>query len=118
MNLANGTAMPSISLSPQILTEFAPSKIFPVDPITSLDYDNSGEFLATTSEDTIRLYSCTNGTHVKHSYSKKYGCSHIAFTHKNTCLLHASTRIDHTIRLLSTHDNKYIRCFAFNTQVL
>lgn len=58
-----------------------------------------------------RIYSATDGKELKHSYSKKYGCDLVRFTHRNTNLLHSSTLLDHTLRLLSTHDNKYIRYF-------
>ena len=33
------------------------------------------------------------------------------FTHKNTCILHASTKEDDTVRYHSLHDNKYLQYF-------
>lgn len=44
-------------------------------------------------------------------YSKKYGVDLPRFTHKNTAILHASTKEDDTIRYHSLHDNKYLQYF-------
>lgn len=49
--------------------------------------------------------------HVKTLYSKKYGVDLPRFTHKNTTLLHSSTKEDDTIRYHSLHDNKYLQYF-------
>lgn len=49
--------------------------------------------------------------HLKTLYSKKYGVDLPRFTHKNTTLLHASTKEDDTVRYHSLHDNKYIQYF-------
>ena len=43
--------------------------------------------------------------------SKKYGVSLIRYTHAQNTVLHASTKVDDTIRYLSLHDNKYLRYF-------
>ncbi|RTG88279.1 COMPASS component SWD2, partial [Schistosoma bovis] len=48
--------------------------------------------------------------------SKKYGVNLIQFTHSPTTAIHASTKIDDTIRYLSLHDNKYIRYFQSHTK--
>ena len=44
-------------------------------------------------------------------YSKKYGVDLPRFTHKNTAILHASTKEDDTVRYHSLHDNKYLQYF-------
>ena len=49
--------------------------------------------------------------HLKTLYSKKYGVDLPRFTHKNTTILHASTKEDDTIRYHSLHDNKYLQYF-------
>jgi COMPASS component SWD2 len=52
--------------------------------------------------------------HFRHSktlYSKKYGIDLPRFTHKNSTILHASTKEDDTIRYHSLHDNKYLQYF-------
>jgi len=49
--------------------------------------------------------------HSKTLYSKKYGIDLPRFTHKNSTILHASTKEDDTIRYHSLHDNKYLQYF-------
>lgn len=44
-------------------------------------------------------------------YSKKYGVDLPRFTHKNTAIVHASTKEDDTVRYHSLHDNKYLQYF-------
>ena len=44
-------------------------------------------------------------------YSKKYGVDLPRFTHKNTAIIHASTKEDDTVRYHSLHDNKYLQYF-------
>lgn len=48
---------------------------------------------------------------LKTLYSKKYGIDLPRFTHKNTAIVHASTKEDDTIRYHSLHDNKYLQYF-------
>lgn len=48
---------------------------------------------------------------MKTLYSKKYGVDLPRFTHKNTAIIHASTKADDTIRYHSLHDNKYLQYF-------
>uniref|UniRef100_A0A914I8K6 Uncharacterized protein n=1 Tax=Globodera rostochiensis TaxID=31243 RepID=A0A914I8K6_GLORO len=48
--------------------------------------------------------------------SKKYGVDLIHFAHTKTDAIHASTKIDHTIRYLSLYDNKYLRYFQGHTK--
>ena len=54
------------------------------------------------------LFCCR---HSKTLYSKKYGIDLPRFTHKNSTILHASTKEDDTIRYHSLHDNKYLQYF-------
>lgn len=49
-------------------------------------------------------------------YSKKYGVDLPRFTHKNTAIIHASTKEDDTVRYHSLHDNKYLQYFKGHTQ--
>ncbi|KAG6854386.1 hypothetical protein C0991_007377 [Blastosporella zonata] len=44
-------------------------------------------------------------------YSKKYGVDLPRFTHRNSAIIHASTKEDDTIRYHSLHDNKYLQYF-------
>lgn len=106
-------------LSEERLNSFQLAKVFKDNQrhITSMDYDASGELLLTVSDDdSMRMYDCVSGSLKKTSYSKKYGCAHGRFTHKNTTIIYASTKEDHAIRYLSFHDNKFIRYFKGHTE--
>eukprot|EP00128_Syssomonas_multiformis_P009855 Colp12_sorted_trinity150504_noHs@24494 len=104
-----------VTLDARVLRSMQLGKAFqgPVGAVTSMDFSDTGDLLITSSEDeSIRLYDCHAGKERKHIYSKKYGVNHVRFTHNNSSIIHASTKIDDTIRYLSLHDNKYIRYFV------
>ncbi|KAI6099695.1 WD40-repeat-containing domain protein [Pisolithus sp. B1] len=135
---ANGNNAPStIPLANALMTKLKPAKVFKnaVEPtplptpggssrtntgprhITSITFDDRGDQVLTASEDeTFRLYSCKSGKHLKTLYSKKYGVDLPRFTHKNTTVIHASTKEDDTIRYHSLHDNKYLQYFKGHKQ--
>ncbi|CAK5268822.1 unnamed protein product [Mycena citricolor] len=124
---------PSIQLTSISMTKLKPAKIIKnaVEPtpqpgpsgtprpqysgprhITGISYDDRGDQVITASEDeTFRLYNCKTGKQTKILHSKKYGVDLPRFTHKNTAILHASTKEDDTIRYHSLHDNKYLQYF-------
>ncbi|KAJ8468419.1 hypothetical protein ONZ51_g9655 [Trametes cubensis] len=114
-------------LSPALMSKLKPARIFknavdtPTPPspgsasprasqlgqrhISGINFDDRGDQIITAAEDeTFRLQ-------VKILYSKKYGVDLPRFTHKNTAILHASTKEDDTIRYHSLHDNKYLQYF-------
>ncbi|GAA5837696.1 hypothetical protein JCM11251_002298 [Rhodosporidiobolus azoricus] len=107
----------SIALTPSIMNTFKPSKVFRTHceqgkSFTSLSFDGRGEMLITSGEDeTMQLFDVRSGKHVKQLYSKKYGVHLARFTHKNTTIVHASTKGNDDIRYLSLHDNNYLRYF-------
>ncbi|KAF9046861.1 WD40 repeat-like protein [Hymenopellis radicata] len=80
--------------------------------ITGISFDDRGDQVITAAEDeTFRLYNCKSGKPLKTLFSKKYGVDIPRFTHKNTAIIHASTKEDDTIRYHSLHDNKYLQYF-------
>lgn len=84
--------------------------------ILSLDFDDKGELLMTSeSDDTLQIYSVTEGVHKKTVPSKKYGAKLARFTHSSTAVLYASTLENNDIRYLSTHDNSFIKYFRGHT---
>lgn len=110
--------MPSaLPFTPQVLRSFRPTKILKNHqnnaPIQTIDFDDNGVHCLTTSEhdESIQLYDCRTGKHIKTVYSKKYGVSIARFTHNNMNCVYASTKEDDTIRYLSLHDYSYIRYF-------
>ncbi|KAH7911341.1 WD40-repeat-containing domain protein [Hygrophoropsis aurantiaca] len=135
---ANGNSSAStLQLSNGLMQKLKPAKIYKgaVEPqppptpgshsrsnagprhITAIAFDDRGDQVLTASEDeTFRLYSCKTGKHLKTLYSKKYGVDLPRFTHKNTTVVHASTKEDDTIRYHSLHDNKYLQYFKGHKQ--
>ncbi|KAF8223122.1 WD40 repeat-like protein [Tricholoma matsutake] len=132
---SNGNAPPAtIPLTNSLMGKLKPAKIFKtaVEPqppptpgnysqrstnsgprhITGISFDDRGDQVITAGEDeTFRLYNCKTGKHHKTLHSKKYGVDLPRFTHKNTAIIHASTKEDDTIRYHSLHDNKYLQYF-------
>ncbi|WPG99510.1 Hypothetical protein R9X50_00232500 [Acrodontium crateriforme] len=98
-----------------ILPNFRPTRQFKAPPnnsYTSIDFDNSGEFLLLSrTDDTIQLFNVKAGAHAKELKSQKYGSALARFTHHSTSILYASTKVDDGIRYLSMHDNTFIRYF-------
>ncbi|KAH9940987.1 WD40-repeat-containing domain protein [Amylocystis lapponica] len=85
--------------------------------ITGISFDDRGDQVVTAAEDeTFRLYNCKSGKQLKVLYSKKYGVDLPRFTHKNTAIVHASTKEDDTVRYHSLHDNKYLQYFKGHKQ--
>ncbi|KAI0058772.1 WD40 repeat-like protein [Artomyces pyxidatus] len=137
-NNNGGATTSTFALTPVLMGKLKPAKIFKaaVEPpppptagsrspgpqpsiryITGLSFDDRGDQLITAAEDeTFRLYSCRTGKHTKTLYSKKYGVDLPRFTHKNTAIIHASTKEDDTIRYHSLHDNKYLQYFKGHKQ--
>lgn len=80
--------------------------------VLSIDFDDQGDLLMTSHDDeTIQIYSVKNGTYIKKVPSKKYGVKLAKFAHTQSCILYASTKADHAIRYLTTHDNSFVRYF-------
>ncbi|EIN03699.1 WD40 repeat-like protein, partial [Punctularia strigosozonata HHB-11173 SS5] len=121
----------SLTLTNALMSKFKPAKIFkdavePLPPkspsgratppgprhITGMSFDDRGTQLITAAEDeTFRLYSARSGKQSKTLFSKKYGVDLPRFTHKDTAIIHASTKEDDTVRYHSLHDNKYLQYF-------
>ena len=108
---------PPSSKVEDIITSFRPSKLFKAPATyTSIDFDDSGEFLLLArTDDTIHLYNTKAGAHAKELKSQKYGNALARFTHNSTNILYASTKVDDGIRYLCMHDNSFIRYFRGHT---
>ncbi|KAI9788282.1 MAG: member of Set1p complex, histone methyl transferase [Candelina submexicana] len=117
---ANGQSTVKVS---DVISSFRPTKLFrsqtPETSFTSLDFDDSGEFLlAACDDESLQLYNCKEGKHIKTLFSKKYGAHLARFTHHAQSVLYASTKVDDTIRYLSTHDNQFLRYFKGHTKAV
>lgn len=81
--------------------------------ISSMDFHRTSNFLVTASDDeSIRLYDVANAVCLKTINSKKYGVDLVSFTsHPTTVIYSSKNGWDESLRLLSLHDNKYLRYF-------
>ncbi|CAA3003142.1 WD repeat-containing 82-B [Olea europaea subsp. europaea] len=81
--------------------------------ISSMDFHKSSNYLVTAGDDeSIRLYDIANATCLKTINSKKYGVDLVSFTsHPLTVVYSSKNGWDESLRLLSLHDNKYLRYF-------
>lgn len=112
--------MSSLKLDTTTLSGFRPAQAFskcaPRHLLTSLDFDDTGEWLVTCStDDSLQVYDCRDAKHSKTLFSKKYGCHLARFTHRHTNVVYASTKENDTLRYLSLHDNSYVRYFKGHT---
>ncbi|OMO57055.1 hypothetical protein CCACVL1_26037 [Corchorus capsularis] len=85
----------------------------PSGRISSMDFHRTSNYLVTASEDeSIRLYDVSSATCLKTINSKKYGVDLVCFTsHPTTVIYSSKNGWDESLRLLSLHDNKYLRYF-------
>eukprot|EP00794_Sanderia_malayensis_P006835 gene6835-7603_t len=106
--------MKTMKLTDSTMKAFRVAKVFREnsDKINAMDYAPNGESLITSSnDDSVVIYDCLDGKPKRTLNSKKYGVANIKYTHTTTTVIHTSTKVDHTIRYLSLHDNKYVRYF-------
>ncbi|KAK3669260.1 hypothetical protein LTR78_010867 [Recurvomyces mirabilis] len=108
-------APPPTTKVSDVITSFRPTKQFKTStPVsyTSIDHDDSGEFLLLSrTDDTIQMYNTKAGAPAKELKSQKYGSALARFTHHSQSIIYASTKGDDAIRYLSMHDNNFIRYF-------
>ncbi|ORY17150.1 WD repeat-containing protein 82 [Clohesyomyces aquaticus] len=130
--MATGSATPSATAAPagpptqkvsHVITSFRPSRRFKSGDsrtsVTSLDFDDTGELaIVARDDDTLQIYNCREGKHAKELKSQKYGVHLARFSHHAQSIIYASTKVDDTIRFLSTHDNSYIRYFRGHTDAV
>lgn len=106
----------------EVIRNFRPTKaVRPSQPdnsthITSLDFDDQGEHLVAAGDDeTIQIFDIKEGKSTKSVPSKKYGAHLARFTHHSRQILHASTKVDDSLRLLDLHNESYVRYFSGHT---
>ncbi|KAJ5746022.1 WD repeat protein [Penicillium odoratum] len=116
---------PETQRLPEIISTYCPLRAFKGSKpessyhVTSLDFDDQGEFLVSSGEDdAIQVFDIKEGTVTKTVPCKKYGAHLARFTHHQRQLLHASTKVDHNLRLLDLHGESYIRYFTHHTDTV
>lgn len=119
-SVSKSSSSNSVYISGTTLAELQPAKSFNYHQgasITSLDFDDAGQFLISSGIDkSIQLYDCHKGTHSKDIQSQKYGAHSARFTHEELNCLYASTpepsdNNENAIRYLSLSNNRYLRYF-------
>lgn len=76
---------------------FRASKADNSNYVTSLDFDDQGDYLVAAGDDeTIQVFDIKEGKLTKSVPSKKYGVHLARFTHHSRQVLHASTKVDRT----------------------
>jgi len=116
-------AGPPTQKTSDVISSFRPLRKFKSGSsgtsITSLDFDDTGELaIVARDDDTLQIYNCKEGKHAKELKSQKYGVHLARFSHHAQSVVYASTKVDDTIRFLSTHDNSYIRYFRGHTDTV
>lgn len=110
----------TVHVNSESLSLLAESKRFnyhKLASITSLDFDDSGQYLISAGVDkSIQLYDIHRGQHYKDIQLQKYGAHLARFTHSGLNCLYALTPgedklVENAIRNLSLSDNRYIRYF-------
>ncbi|XP_020889461.1 protein ANTHESIS POMOTING FACTOR 1 isoform X2 [Arabidopsis lyrata subsp. lyrata] len=111
----------SLELSEEIIQSMEPGAVFrdysfcyPQNcRISSIDFHKTSTCMVTASDDdSIRLYDVASATCLKTINSKKYGVDLVCFTSHPTTVIYSSRNgWDDSLRLLSLHDNKYLRYF-------
>lgn len=98
---------------------FHPAKVFSESQadVLCVEFHSAGKIMVASSrDDTMTLYNCETGTKLRNVNSKKYGVGLCRFDQDEGAILHASTKVDNTIRYLSLSDNKYVRYFLGHTK--
>ncbi|AQZ18847.1 SWD2 (YKL018W) [Zygosaccharomyces parabailii] len=82
-------------------------------PITSLSFDDHGQYLLTASaSDNMHLYDAVGCRFLNTIASKKYGCHAAKFTHAQSECVYSSTMKSFDIRHLNLETNQYLRYFT------
>ena len=114
--MGGGEAPPPASKVTDVINTYRPTRLFKAPPganYTSIDFNDSGEFvILSRTDDTIQLFNTKAGAHAKELKSQKYGSALARFTHHDTSIIYASTKVNDGIRYLSMHDNSFIRYFS------
>ncbi|EZF35254.1 hypothetical protein H109_02431 [Trichophyton interdigitale MR816] len=123
--MAETTATPTqpVEKVSDVIKNYRPAKAFRGNPkadkqvnVTSLDFDDQGDYLVASGEDEmIQVFDVKEGKATKTVPSKKYGVHLARFTHHSRQILHASTKLDDSLRLLDLHNESYLRYFTGHT---
>ncbi|GMF77894.1 unnamed protein product [Aspergillus oryzae] len=92
---------------------FKPSKQDSSNYVTSLDFDDQGDYLVSSGDDeTIQIFDIKEGKTTKSVPSKKYGAHLARFTHHSRQVLHANKV---TCLAVSPGSDSFVSCSKDNT---
>ncbi|CAF9904146.1 MAG: member of Set1p complex, histone methyl transferase [Heterodermia speciosa] len=116
-----GAPQPNTQKTSDIIGSLRPIQRFkPHKPdalVTSLDFDDTGEFLvATSTDDSLQLFNAKEGKLMKRIPSEKYGAHLARFTHHSSNIIYATTKTDNRICYLDTHEAKFLYYFSGHTE--
>ena len=84
--------------------------------VNSLDFTKDGDYLLSSGDDArIALHSTMHGVTQRIASCAAQGATLARFTHDPLSVIHASP-VDHTVRYLSLHDNRFLRAFRAHAE--
>ena len=84
--------------------------------VNSLDFTKDGDYLLSSGDDArIALHSTMHGITQRIASCAAQGATLARFTHDPLSVIHASP-VDHTVRYLSLHDNRFLRAFRAHAE--
>ena len=79
--------------------------------ITNLKFHRNGQYLVSTTNNSVILIDCINGREKKRINCKTNGIGKLAYTHHESCVIISSDKKQNDIRYLCLYDNRYLRAF-------
>lgn len=89
--------------------------------VSNISYSKTGAFMIDSSTDSsMTMYDCFDGTTRGSCYSAKYGCEKASFLHNDEGrkIVFASTKVNHALRMMDTVETKFIRYFEGHTETV
>jgi WD40 repeat protein len=80
-------------------------------PITNLCFHRNGQYLISTTDNSVILTDSLSGKEKKRINCKTHGVGRAAYTHHDACIIVSGDRKQFDIRYLCLYDNRYIRSY-------
>mgnify|MGYP003386596839 CR=1 FL=1 len=84
-------------------------------PISNLKFHRNGQYLVSTTDNSVILTDSLSGKEKKRINCKTHGVGRAAYTHHDSCIIVSGDRKQHDIRYLCLYDNRYIRSYEGHT---
>ena len=87
--------------------------------VSNIEFSRDGNYAVSTSkEGTIHLIDCMTGIEKKKMYTRTHGIGQMKFTHHPSCILLSSSQKSNDIRYMCMHDNRYLRMFRHQEEMV